>query len=132
MEALVVALYQNGVEISIEIESDALQNTDGDQLLKNPTRLDTTERFELVDAWGNPLAYFSSAEYKKPEAVKQIMLGERYGGAVVTAMPWKNKKTGLFINPRSFQLFSAGEDGVFNTEDDIGNWPPSTEDEDAQ
>jgi hypothetical protein len=30
--------------------------------------------------------------------------------------------TGLYRNPNRYQLISAGLDGAFGTEDDIGNW----------
>jgi hypothetical protein len=91
---------------------------------KNITVQDRIERMEIVDDWGIPLAYFSSADYKNPKAYAQIQepLPPDGEGAVLEAKPWTRAKTGLFINPRSFQVFSAGPDGIFNTEDDIGNW----------
>jgi prepilin-type N-terminal cleavage/methylation domain-containing protein len=118
IEALVIAIFMQGLEMPLDIPDDALQNTDLDKLLKNPTRLDTDERFEIVDAWDNPLVYFSSAEYKNPDAYKKVMMAS---GEVVDALPFKTK-TGLFVNARSFQLFSAGADGIFNTKDDVGNF----------
>jgi len=105
----------------VDLPDDAIGNTDGDRLTSNPTQLDTTERLEIIDSWGNPLAYFSAAGYAEPGAVSMIRMGEECGGVVVVARPWK-RNIGTFINPRSFQLFSAGQDGVFNTADDIGNW----------
>jgi prepilin-type N-terminal cleavage/methylation domain-containing protein len=125
IETLVLALYMPGVELPLELPDDALGNTDEDKLLKNPSRLDTDERYEILDAWGNPLVYFSSAEYKKPDAFQKVKMAS---GEIVDAKPWKTK-TGLFINARTFQLFSAGEDGVFNTSDDIGNFTPPAEEE---
>ena len=37
-------------------------------------------------------------------------------------VPWKSAKTGQFLKKATFQLFSAGKDGLYNTPDDIGNW----------
>ena len=63
-----------------------------------------------------------SDDYGKPDRWAKIRMSEEFGGIVETARPWKRGSTGLFINPRSSQVFSAGADGYFNTEDDIGNW----------
>ena len=33
-----------------------------------------------------------------------------------------NEPGGGFVNPNGFQIFSAGEDGLPNTDDDIKSW----------
>ena len=43
-------------------------------------------------------------------------------GDVIDAKPWVNPKTKSYYNQSGFQLFSAGPDGEFNTEDDICNF----------
>jgi len=121
IETVFVALHLKGLAIQTDLPDDAIGNTDDDQLPKNPTQLDGMARREILDAWGNPLAYFNSADYKKPDAYMKIQMNADNGGKVVTAKPWK-RKTGLFINPRKFQVFSAGKDQIFNSPDDIGNW----------
>ena len=83
---------------------------------------DSNELFEYVDAWGNPLVYFHSRDYKKPQQFGSVKMGQEQGYEEVTAKPWKDEKTGRFKNPGDYQLFSAGKDGIFNTDDDIGNW----------
>jgi hypothetical protein len=83
------------------------------------TRTGSMELFELVDAWGNPYAYFSSRELKNPEGFTKYVMAT---GTVVEARPHVEEKTKLPLMQGKFQLFSAGIDGVFNTKDDIGNW----------
>jgi len=130
IETAVIALHLNGLDVTIDLEEDALRNWDGDQMPgSNPTRLGTNDRWEIVDAWRVPLAYFSSADYKKPDAYKKIQLEN---GDVIEVKPWIRKKTGLFVNPDSFQLFSAGPDGIFNTPDDMGNWESSRQEDEEE
>ena len=127
VECVFVALHLQGVTIRLDLPDDALGNTDGDVFPKNVTSTDTLERMEILDAWGSPLAYFHSDDYEKSDAYKKIRMSEELGGVVETARPSKRASTGLFINPRTFQVFSAGADGVFNTPDDLGNWERSPE-----
>jgi prepilin-type N-terminal cleavage/methylation domain-containing protein len=124
IETAFIALFLKGLTIKLDLPDDAIQNTDGDTMGSNPTQLDYDGRMEIVDAWGNPLAYFNSADYKKPDAFSKIQMNPDEAGDVQVVKPWM-RKSGLFVNPATFQLFSAGKDGVFNTEDDIGNWIPS-------
>ncbi|MHC4472581.1 MAG: prepilin-type N-terminal cleavage/methylation domain-containing protein [Planctomycetota bacterium] len=120
IETLYVALFLSTHDYSIaDLGDDWLANTDGDQMKGNPTRSESTELFEFVDAWGNPFAYFSQWDYQNPEGLTEYTME---GGEQVKVVPWKMEKTGQFQNPSSFQLFSAGPDEIFNTDDDIGNW----------
>lgn len=127
IECVFVALHLQGVPIRLDLPDEGFANTDGDSFPRNVTSTDTSERWEIVDAWGNPLAYFHSDDYEKSDAYKKIRMSEELGGVVETAQPSKRASTGLFINPRTFQVFSAGADGVFNTPDDLGNWERSPE-----
>lgn len=93
-------------------------NTDSD---KNPSvlpGLDRTDKVEVVDAWGMPLAYFVSAN--DGYARKQVIRGP--GGSDVDASAMRNPRTGKFMAPGKYQILSAGQDGLFNTEDDL-TWP---------
>jgi len=59
---------------------------------------------ELIDAWGNPVAYFSAYNEKSG-----TMSGYNpYPGGPV---PYVSGKT--FVNEKTFQLISAGKDGKF-------------------
>ena len=74
------------------------------------------------DPWGNPYAYFHSHDYAKKGIGSYTTMDAEGVEETSVVKPWKNPKTGSFYMASRFQLFSAGPDGVFNTEDDIGNW----------
>jgi hypothetical protein len=112
----------SGHDLAIEMEDEWLANTDEDQMRAQVTRADKLDLYEFVDAWGNPLAYFSVWDYQNPEKLTQYTLGEQAAERDQVVKPHKSVKTGQFLNQNSFQLFSAGPDMMFNTDDDIGNW----------
>jgi len=120
IEVVYVTIFLSGHNVAVDLDLDkVLGNTDDDSMAGNPTRSESSELYEFVDAWGNPLAYFSARDLKNYEAVN------KYIGSIGEAMapkPWVSEKTKLPLNAKKFQLFSAGEDGVFNTRDDIKNW----------
>ena len=92
-----------------------LDNTDNDDAGVMIEMLQTTKKMEVVDAWGTPFAYFTSANdgYKKPQRIK------RKEGDEVQASALKDPKTGAWLNPRTYQIVSAGPDQTFGTEDDV-------------
>ncbi|MEE9392876.1 MAG: prepilin-type N-terminal cleavage/methylation domain-containing protein [Planctomycetota bacterium] len=130
IEALVVALNSPNFKATrvleaFEGEESVLQmdNLDGDRSAKNLTIHGTRELFEILDPWGNPFVYFNANDYAKAGIGKYMVMSEENGEYEVTAVrPWKNPKTQSFFRLDSFQLFSAGPDMKFNTDDDIGNW----------
>ncbi len=99
---------------------DFLGNTDEDQAEQPIGKLEQVERLELVDPWGNPLAYFHFRSYARGE--QTYRLGEAGEGVDEDqpVMPWKSGAR--FLNPRTFQIFSAGPNGIYNDDDDIGNF----------
>jgi prepilin-type N-terminal cleavage/methylation domain-containing protein len=120
IETVYVTIFLSGHNVSVDLDLDkVLGNTDNDMMAGNPTRSDKTDLFEFVDSWGNPLAYFSARDLKSFETVNKY-LGK--AGEAMAPKPWLSDKTGMPLNATKFQLFSAGEDGVFNTADDIKNW----------
>ena len=120
IETVYVAIFLAGHNVSVDLDLDkVLGNTDDDNMGGNPTRSESSELFEFVDAWGNPLAYFSARDMKNYEAVNKYIGKD---GSAMTPKPWISEKTKMPLNANKFQLFSAGEDGVFNTDDDIRNW----------
>ena len=119
IEVVYVTIFMSGHNVTVDLDLDkVLGNTDDDLMAGNPTRSKNI-LYEFVDAWGNPLAYFSARDLKKFEAVNKYIGGT---GEAMAPKPWVSEKTGLPLNANKFQLFSAGEDGVFNTADDIKNW----------
>ena len=123
IETVYVTIFLSGHNIGVDLNLDkVLANTDNDEMAGNPTRAEASKLFEFVDAWGNPLAYFSARDLKDFVRVSRYISAELYGSAPMKAKPWLSEKTKLPQNAKKFQLFSAGEDGVFNTKDDIKNW----------
>lgn len=120
IERMVVALWTDGLE-GCGISPDDLDNLDGDRTAKRLSDLPTTDMFELLDAWGNPIAYFHHTDYEREDIYQTFdtLTGEREDTKVRAL---KNKKTQLYFEHRKFQLISAGPDGLFNTEDDITNF----------
>lgn len=120
IETVWVALHLNTLNIMINEKDKWLANTDNDTMSQNPTRSGSNELFEYVDAWNNPLAYFSNQDYKKyTEKGVPIMMRD---GTIQMARPWRSEKTGQYMEMGKFQLFSAGPDEQFNTPDDVKSW----------
>lgn len=121
-EALVYQLFQADYT-GQRPKQDWLVNTDGDSTPKAMTMLDSLELFELADSWGNPILYFDSLHYGDKEIM--VFAGPEEDIYEQSAGPVKNERTGLWEEPSSFQLISAGEDGDFGTEDDLSNFVKS-------
>lgn len=121
-EMLLIALMPaDGSYRAATSYEDHLGNTDGDATKTPLARFKTGDAFELHDHWGNPIAYFhrrdyeSSCDYRayvdlEGEWVEQSVRGVQ------------NPKTGEPYRPDTFQLISAGPDGVFGSEDDVANF----------
>lgn len=101
---------------------DWLVNTDGDLTTRTQTRLDSRDLWEIGDPWGNPIAYFESLHYA--DATPQVYVAgpEEEAPVEQTLQARKDARTGGWEEPGKFQLISAGEDGMFGTEDDITHW----------
>jgi prepilin-type N-terminal cleavage/methylation domain-containing protein len=99
-----------------EFKDEQLGNLDDDRLTndQNPTSstFATRELYEVLDGWGNPLGYLHNADYDKGITV-QLLSGQGFVAAA------KSDKTGQFLGLTTFQLWSAGPDGLAATEDDI-------------
>ncbi|MEZ5989973.1 MAG: type II secretion system protein [Planctomycetota bacterium] len=95
-------------------------NTDNDRAQGTLGKLGTQEKYEVRDPWGNPIAYFHKRNYGKSQEYRPGEPGE-LGDRYVSA--WKKRSDGSFFNPRTFQLFSAGPDGEYNTDDDVASFP---------
>lgn len=118
-ECLYLALCGEG-QIGDGQFDDRLENTDGDNLSRRVPGFATLRLFELVDDWGNPIAYLHHRNYDRQDVYKTLDENSEVTETVVRAA--RNEKTERYQNPRTFQLISAGLDGQFGTEDDIGNF----------
>jgi prepilin-type N-terminal cleavage/methylation domain-containing protein len=115
IESCLIHLLRDDFKGAKELEDQLTAwsgNTDGDKGNGVLGRLGTAEMLEMLDAWGNPMAYFTHHNYGKTQ-VYETTSGQQEVKA------WKDKN-GQYIRKRSYQLFSAGPDGVFGNDDDVG------------
>jgi len=96
-----------------------LANGDGDASKSLKAHDGSTALLELVDPWDNPVAYFASRSYDAPGTYR---VGEEGATEDVTVRAAVNPRTGAPWQFDSFQLRSAGPDGLFETDDDLANF----------
>lgn len=96
-----------------EDHSASLRSADGSHAL-----------LEVVDPWDNPFFYVVNDGYERSGVVRLDAGG---GSDDVEAHATKNTLTGAFHRFDTFQLRSAGADGVLDTDDDIANFEVDVE-----
>lgn len=103
------------------LPADKLVNTDQDSSKKPLATFPKPDLFELADVWGNPVAYFHRRDFGRKDRylTHDNKTGDESEEIVIAR---KDPVTGLYYGANRYQLISAGLDGVFGTEDDIGNW----------
>ena len=129
IEALLAALQtrKHGGPFLGDLDPDQRSNTDNDKL--NKIELKAVKRkidwsrqndvlFEYADLWGNPLVYIRASDYHRTVKIR------RKDGQEISVQAIKDPETGGYYKPTEFQLFSLGEDEVFDPEDgdDIWHW----------
>ncbi len=117
-EALFLALFDSGYTGG-RPKQDWLGNSDGDSSTRALTMLASRELFEIMDGWDNPIVYIHSLHYADPV---QVLAGPDGIYEEQTAHALSNARTGGWEEPGGYQLFSAGEDGIFGNEDDIAHF----------
>lgn len=122
-EALVQALWS--VEwAGTALSTDKFTNTDNDKSKKtviDPNIIAKGDLMELADSWGNPIAYIHRSQYgEKVTYTSYDNDTAELDDVEISAL--KNPATGSYYNPRKYQLISAGEDGLFGTDDDLTNF----------
>lgn len=124
IECLMIHLHSKNLPASLSLDDkqDWLTNTDDDDNGSEIPGLRTTKKLELSDAWGTPFAYFTPDMYAKAQSI--LTGGEEGTESEVEAKAMKDDKG--YLNPRKYQILSAGEDLQFGTEDDIC-YPPRPE-----
>ena len=118
IECLVTHLWSDGRE-GLGLDADSLVNTDGDRARNALSDLGTRDLLEIVDQWDNPVAYIHNADYGD-EFTYLTWDGEQEVENVVRAR--QNPSTKSYYKRTSFQLISAGSDGIFDTDDDVTNF----------
>lgn len=119
-EMLVIALWPKDGARGSEPDEGRLINTDGDDTRQSHTVFTSGAAFELADDWGNPIAYFHRRDYDEP--CVYVTFDETGEPLEERVQALVNPVTGDSYNRGTFQLLSAGPDGVFGTDDDIGNF----------
>ena len=121
IEACLVRLHGKDHPSGRLMSDKYLGNTDEDSTPTDYHRNGSHALMEVLDGWGNPLAYFTFKDYGSSQ---EILLGhadeQEVPEQVVEAA--MNEETGIWANADSFQLISAGPDQIFNTEDDVTNF----------
>ena len=121
IEALYAALHHKDFAEGRNVTERWLGNVDEDETATSFHRDGVTRLLEVLDGWGNPIAYINPADFGKPMTYR---MGEVFDPSaeeqVVTAQ--KSAVTGVTANADSYQLISAGEDRTFGTEDDVTNF----------
>ncbi|MBL8861303.1 MAG: prepilin-type N-terminal cleavage/methylation domain-containing protein [Planctomycetes bacterium] len=119
-EALVLSMWSTEWT-GTSLPEDKFTNTDGDEAKRSLSRIPKAALLELADEWGNPIAYFHRRDYGRQD-VYVTRPADADAEAQGVARAAKNSVTGRWHNHDRFQLLSAGSDGVFGTEDDLGNF----------
>lgn len=119
IEAFVQALFHKDYDGARPDTASDLINKDDDEANKKITVFERPSLFEFPDAWDNPLIYIRYSDYAK---VFTYSVLTEYGLESIEVRALKNPKTGTYYNFESFQIFSVGKDGVFDTEDDVANF----------
>lgn len=121
-EALYAALHAKSYPEGSNVREEGLANVDGDSTATLYHRdAGVTQLMEVIDGWGNPIAYFTPDSYGKEGRYLMAEPADPNDPEQrVTAQ--KSQKTGGWANADRFQLISAGTDGLFGTEDDVTNF----------
>lgn len=121
IESLVITLWRDGAEWQArEIGEDNLENIDGDSTRKSVTTFSSASAFEIVDVWGNPIAYIHRRDYGKE--FTYLTLDPEGNDVESRVKGLVSEKTGDPYRKMSYQLLSAGPDGEFGTYDDLANF----------
>jgi len=123
IEACVAALRRRDYAGARPTEKH-LGNTDDDHGERLGAMDGSSALLELLDPWGNPLIYIVNDHYDQ----ETLVLLDDGSNLIepVAARAVTNPLTGAPHRFESFQIRSAGPDGLMDTEDDLGNFETET------
>lgn len=104
-------------------DSERFSNVDGDSAPGNVCKwyFGDNQLREIVDFYGRPVLYLHHKDYAGgARTVRTYILQPT--GKEVEYKPVKSEATKTFANPDTFQILSAGKDGVPGTPDDVVGW----------
>jgi prepilin-type N-terminal cleavage/methylation domain-containing protein len=125
-ESLVIELWRKGRAWQARaVGEDMLGNTDEDSTKSSVTTYTSADAFELCDRWENPIAYLAHGDYGKEQVYLTLDASGASQESKVKAL--RSAKTGDPFRKASFQLISAGPDGLFGNGDDVHNFETERE-----
>ncbi|HTE05474.1 MAG TPA: prepilin-type N-terminal cleavage/methylation domain-containing protein [Planctomycetota bacterium] len=118
IEALVV-VFKGKAWAGRRPEERWLGNTDADAAKSLHLADGSSALLEVLDPWGNPLVYISNADYGAEFTYRFVTESGTEDSTVRSAL---DPLTGAAHQFDSFQILSAGPDGLPGTEDDLANY----------
>jgi prepilin-type N-terminal cleavage/methylation domain-containing protein len=114
---------KNGPYLDFE-DSFELGNLDGDETASDGTgsSFAVARLHEVLDSWGRPLVYLHNSDYTRGQKVSLPQDDGKMNNVLVKGRV--SDETGQYFSLTSFQIMSAGPDGVFESGDgdDITSW----------
>ena len=121
-EALYAALHGKDFPEGMSVPEEFLGNSDNDSTATAYHRNDVGFLLEAKDGWDNPIAYITAPSYGKQFRYVMDQLPDDTQDNEQVVSSRKSTVTGVWANPDSFQLISAGTDRRFGTDDDVTNF----------
>jgi prepilin-type N-terminal cleavage/methylation domain-containing protein len=118
IESAFQAMFTPGFGHNPDLD-DHRANYDNDVLDKPFSPSGDPALYEVKDPWGNPLVYFTDADYVAAERTPPAYIG--HDDHRFEPKPWRNESGG-FAQTNGYQLFSIGPDEEPNTDDDLKAW----------
>jgi len=122
IEACVATLHSKSWPAGPSITESYLGNTDDDETTTAYHRDDSPRLLEVLDGWGNPVAYLHFRNYERSQEYQMNEEEAVHEYPVQTVEARVSDLTEVFANADSYQLISAGSDEEFGTEDDVTNF----------
>lgn len=99
--------YEDGPKIQLVMKAAMFDPSDWEQVF-NPMK---PSDVSMIDPWGKPWRYRQNSS-----------IGYKYGKKILRGEVKDPNVLNCIFNPGSYDIWSAGPDGIDGTEDDIGNW----------
>jgi prepilin-type N-terminal cleavage/methylation domain-containing protein len=120
IEALVASMMKKEYEGDRPDENTFL-NTDGDFADRDFSAIGSRALFEIVDHDGDPIVYINSEDYAR-SFIYCIRNARTQEYEPHTIGAHRSNRTGGYSNFESYQIWSAGPDGEFGTDDDVASF----------
>jgi prepilin-type N-terminal cleavage/methylation domain-containing protein len=122
IEALVAVLRHKSYA-GLRPDEKWIGNVDEDTSAQLSAMDGSNALLEVLDPWDNPFVYLVQSDYERPTVVR---LSDGALEEDVEVRAATNPLTGAFHRYESYQIRSAGPDGLLDTEDDLANFEISS------